>query len=112
MTKQSDSFKWTYPEGDLPKRGRERRPVFITAIASLSTAVVLGSIVFGVIFYLQQTKPEKPEWVSWTRKAGDVNIHESVLIDDKEETVLMVSAEAHRISEENSMALHDFKQVT
>ncbi|XP_064616057.1 uncharacterized protein LOC135480212 isoform X2 [Liolophura sinensis] len=106
---KSDSYKWTYPEGDLPSRGERRRPFLIAAVASLSTALVLGSIVFGVVFYLQENKPEKPEWVSWIRKAGDVDIHESVLIDDKEETILMVSAEAYKISEENSMALHDFK---
>ncbi|XP_064615966.1 uncharacterized protein LOC135480136 [Liolophura sinensis] len=109
MAQESDFCKLTYPEGDLPSRGERRRPVLIAAIASLSTALVLGSIVFGVIFYLQQNKAEKPEWISWVRNAGDVDIHESVLINDKEKTILMVSAEAYRIHEENSMALHDFK---
>ncbi|XP_064616622.1 uncharacterized protein LOC135480657 [Liolophura sinensis] len=110
MAEKSDSGKVATPEGSQPSRGEKRRSVLIGVIASLSTALVLGSIFFGVIFYLQEQKAEeKPEWVSWIRKTGNVDIHESVLIDDKEETILMVSAEAYRIREENSMALHDFK---
>lgn len=52
-----------------------------------------------------------PQWISWTRKTGDTVIHETVLIDDHEQTILIVSAEAYRLHENNSMALHDFEKV-
>ncbi|XP_064616779.1 uncharacterized protein LOC135480785 [Liolophura sinensis] len=47
--------------------------------------------------------------ISWIRKVGTTSIHESVVIDEKERTILMISSEAYKNNEDNSLALHDFQ---
>ncbi|XP_064617052.1 uncharacterized protein LOC135481052 [Liolophura sinensis] len=47
--------------------------------------------------------------MTWIRKFGNTSIHESVVVDDKEQTVLMISPEAYKNDKDNSLALHDFQ---
>lgn len=45
-------------------------------------------------------------------KDGNTSIHESVVIDEREQTILMISSEAYKNNEDNSLAFHDFQTVS
>ncbi|XP_064616376.1 uncharacterized protein LOC135480711 [Liolophura sinensis] len=110
--KMADKIKLdkVYNQEDCtPARGEHKRSAF-ALIAALSTALVLGAVFAGVIFHLQAEKSSaNQEWISWKRLHGNIATHESVVINVKERTILMVSAEAYRLNAQNSLALHDFK---
>ncbi|XP_064617053.1 uncharacterized protein LOC135481053 [Liolophura sinensis] len=69
---------------------------------------VATSLLYGTCTGLPVETPT-PKVIFWVRKVGDIKIHESVVIDEKERTILMISSEAYKNNQNNSLALHDYQ---